>query len=126
MSSNKLKLTLVIAASLLALAACDRSGKKAADTQTPDTAAMNSPAAFTSSASPAATTNAPAMSTTAPDRAGKAGSVKEACADDIKKFCAGADKPGHCLREHESQLSQACSAARAARKAAREAEQSKQ
>ncbi len=117
MSSNKLRLTLVIAASLLALAACDRSGKKAADTQTPVapvTGALNAPAASMPTSTPA------------PDAAGKAGSIREACADDIKKFCAGADKPGHCLKEHESQLSQACTAARAARKAAREAEQSKQ
>ena len=117
MSSNKLRLTLVIAASLLALAACDRSGKKAADTQTPAapvTAAMNAPAASTP------------MSTPAPDASGKTGSVREACADDIKKFCADADKPFRCQQEHQAQLSQACTAARAARKAAREAEQSKQ
>ncbi len=113
MSLNKLGLPLVIAASLLALADCDRSGRHAADPQAPG-------------ASTSAASNTPASSIVTPGAAGKAGSVREACADDIKKFCAGAEKPGHCLKEHEAQLSQACTAARAARKAAREAEQSKQ
>ena len=113
MSSNKLKLGLVVAASLLSLIACDKSARHAADAAAPGV-------------STAAASNTPASPMIAPDAAGKAGSVREACADDIKKFCAGAEKPGHCLKEHETQLSQACTAARAARKAAREAEQSKQ
>ena len=113
MRINSLKLSLVITASLLALAACD----KKADT----TAATPAPAAATV---PPAT--APVAATTpttppAPAEAGKFKAVKEACAADLRKFCAAADKPGRCLKQHEAELTPSCNAARAAFKAAHQA-----
>ena len=57
--------------------------------------------------------------------AGKFQAVKTICAADLKTYCADADKPGRCLKEHEAQLSSTCASAfsafRAARKAEREA-----
>jgi hypothetical protein len=44
------------------------------------------------------------------------GPVRTACKDDVEKFCAGEQRAGRCLREHDSaDLSPACSTALANR-----------
>ncbi len=118
MTPNTLKLSIVLALSLATLAACDRHQKKADDTAT--TATTNAAVAT----APATTTTAPAT-TAAPatgDVSGGKKAWKLACADDLKKFCADADKPGRCLREHESEISPGCKEAREAARAAHKAE----
>ncbi len=118
MSGRSLNPMLALVASLLALAACDRSAKSPANSVA-DTAP-----AMTASPAPMAATNtvmAPTAAPVAPE-GGKKVRLKVACADDIQKFCAGDDKPGKCLRQHQSELSQACSTALAERKAEREAD----
>ena len=42
--------------------------------------------------------------------------VRAACADDIQKYCANADKKRRCLRENTDKLSDACKAALAERR----------
>jgi hypothetical protein len=37
--------------------------------------------------------------------------LREACADDIQKYCANADRKRRCLRENMDKLSDACKAA---------------
>jgi hypothetical protein len=114
MPSNTLKLSVILVASLLALSACNKSATPAANTAT---------APVTPAAPAMATSNTPAMSTPAatPEAGGKAKSVREACAADRQKFCANADKPFRCMKEHEAELSAPCLAARAAFKAAHQA-----
>jgi hypothetical protein len=113
---HTLKLSLVMVLSLATLAACDRHHKKSDAAAAPDTntAAATAPAATTAMT--------PAPATEAPGGKGGKKAWKLACADDIKKFCADADKPGRCLKDHESELSQGCVSAREAAKAARKAE----
>ena len=124
MRPNTLKLSLVLALSLATLAACDKHGKKSEDAGA--SVAANTAAAApatTATTTPTATTTTPATTAPATVEAGDSRKAwKEACADDLKKFCADAGKPGKCLKEHESELSQACNAARAARRAAHRAE----
>jgi hypothetical protein len=120
MRPNTLKLSLVLALSLATLAACDKHGKKsdeAADTT--NTAAATAPAATTTAPAAAAPVTTPAAGG---EVAGGKKAWKEACADDLKKFCADADKPGKCLREHKSELSQACVSAREAARAEHKAD----
>ena len=118
MKPNTLKLSLVLALSLATLAACDKHGKKSEDA-----AATNTNATVASA--PAATTPTPAPAAT-PAAAGEASGGKKAwklaCADDLKKFCADAAKPGRCLKEHESEISEGCKSAREAARAAHKAE----
>jgi Spy/CpxP family protein refolding chaperone len=119
MKPHALKLSLVLALSLATLAACDKHHKKSEDAGDTTNAAAAAPATTaTTAAVPSTTTAAPA---TAESGGGKH-AWKEACADDIKKFCADADKPGKCLKEHKTELSQACVSAREAARAAHKAE----
>jgi hypothetical protein len=128
MKPNTLKLSLVLALSLATLAACDKQGKKSEEAAAPDT--TNVATATATAPAPAATTPTAAQPATTPAPAPAAGAVKEqvkamklACADDIKKFCAtDGEKPGRCLKEHESDLSPGCNTARQALKAARKAQ----
>ena len=120
MKPNTLKLSLVLALSLATLAACDKHGKKSEDA-----AATNTNATVASA--PAATTPTPTPAPAAtPAAAGEASGGKKAwklaCADDLKKFCADAAKPGRCLKEHESEISEGCKSAREAARAAHKAE----
>jgi hypothetical protein len=121
MRSNTLTLSLVVALALATLSACDKHGKKSDEAATPATtnAAV---------ATAPATTVAPAAATPAAVAPGAGGEVsggkkawKLACADDLKKFCADADKPGRCLKKHEGEISQGCKTAREEAKAARKA-----
>jgi hypothetical protein len=116
MKSNTLKLSLVLALSLAALAACDRHEKKS------EAAASDTTNAAAATNAPAATTPATAPAPGGGDLKGKFKEMKLACADDLKKFCADADKPARCLKEHESDLSPGCNTAFEALKAARQAE----
>lgn len=126
MKPHTLTLSLVIALSLVTLAACDKHGKQADAAAAPaatntmaatnDVVAANTPAV---SATNAASSPAPAADG---DTKEKAKAMKLACAEEIKKFCTGGEKPGRCLKEHASELSPGCTAAREALKAARKAE----
>jgi predicted small lipoprotein YifL len=135
MKSNTLKLSLVISLSLLTLAACGKHGNSSAPTVAPDTtnvAAATPVAAAPVTATPttaAPATTTPSMATPAPAPMAGGGDVKQqvramrlACAEEIKKFCStGGEKPGRCLKEHESELSPGCNTARQALRAARKA-----
>jgi len=123
MRPHTLKLSLVVALSLVTLAACDKHGKNSEQAAAPDTTNV---AAATPATTPP-TTPAPAATPTPAPAAG--GDVKEdakamklACAEEIKKFCTGGEKPGRCLKEHESELSPGCNTARQTLRAARKAE----
>jgi hypothetical protein len=48
------------------------------------------------------------------ERGGRHG-LRAACADDIQKFCASADKKRRCLKENSDKLSDACKTALAER-----------
>ena len=50
------------------------------------------------------------------------GGIREACAADMQKLCAGIERPQmrECMRSHSDQLSDGCKAAIAARMAARQ------
>ena len=52
------------------------------------------------------------------------GGVREACAADFAKFCAGVDRPGirQCITDNFSQLSDGCKSAILARRAARQSQ----
>ena len=117
MRLNTLGLTTAVVASLVILSACNKP-------------ANAPPAPVASAAIPTATPVAPvgANPTAAPAPSGapmaggnKGPKLRIVCADDIKKFCSSGEKPGKCLKAHESDLSQACQTARAERKAARRA-----
>ncbi|MDQ2859460.1 MAG: hypothetical protein M3T55_01770 [Pseudomonadota bacterium] len=118
MHLNTPALTAAAVVSLLILSACNKSANVPATpavatapaTTTPATGAPAAPMAANPSAMPAPT---------AGGRTG--GHVRQACAADIAKFCAAGEKPGKCLRAHQSALSQACQTAWAERKAARQA-----
>ena len=116
MTPNTLKLSLVLALSLATLAACDKHGKKSEEAAAPET----------TNAAVAAAPAAPVTTTTTTPAAGGEASGKKAwklaCADDLKKFCADADKPGRCLKEHESEISEGCKSAREAARAAHKAD----
>lgn len=43
------------------------------------------------------------------------GPVRAACEAEIKKLCTGEERSGQCLRNHQSELSEACAAALASR-----------
>jgi hypothetical protein len=124
MRPHTLKLSLVVALSLVALAACDKGGKNSGQAAAPDTTNV----AAATPATPAPVTTPPPAATPAPAPAA-GGDVRElakamrlACADEIKKFCStGGEKPGRCLKEHESELSPGCNSARQALRAARKA-----
>ena len=51
-------------------------------------------------------------------------SVREACAADMQKLCAGLERPAvrECMRSHMDQVSDGCKAAIAARRASRAAD----
>jgi hypothetical protein len=116
MRPNTLKLSLVLALSLATLAACDKHGKDAAAPVTTNAAVAPAPAA------PAmTTTTTPTVPTTGTEAAGGKKAWKLACADDLKKFCADADKPGRCLKQHQSEISEGCKTARAEARAAHKA-----
>jgi len=141
MRSNTLKLSIVMALSLVTLAACNKHGQNSGQAAAPGTtnvAAATPTAVAPVTAAPATAAPmaaAPATTTTttatpAPAPAVGGGDVKErakamrlACAEEIKKFCStGGEKPGRCLKEHESELSPGCNTARQALRAARKAE----
>jgi hypothetical protein len=43
---------------------------------------------------------------------GQGGSaIRSVCQTDVAKFCAGEERVGRCLRRHESELSESCTAA---------------
>ncbi len=112
MRPNTLKMSLVLALSLATLAACDKQGKKSEAAAAPET--TNAAVA----AAPAATPMTPATVPATGEAAGGKKGWKLACADDLKKFCADADKPGRCLKQHESEISESCKTARAEARAA--------
>jgi len=121
MKPNTLKLSLILALSLATLAACDKHDKKSEDAAAPvttNTAAAVAPATTPTTAAPATTTPAPATG----DASDAKHAWKAACADDLTKLCANADKPRKCLREHKDELSQACKAGLAAARAAQKAD----
>ena len=122
MTHNTLKLSLILALSLATLAACDKHGKKSEDAAAPET---TNTAAAAPATTPTTTTATPPAATAAPasaDASDAKHAWKEACADDLKKLCADADKPRKCLREHKDQLSEACKAGLAAARAAQKAD----
>ncbi len=114
MRTNPLKLSLVALAAMLTLSACDKA-KTPADTNAATPAPAAAPVAATNTPTP---TTSPAGST---DVKSLFKTAKEACAADTQKFCATADKPFKCLKEHEAELTPSCAAARTALKAARKA-----
>jgi len=106
-------LTATAVVSLLILSACNKPANVPA---TP--AVATAPATTVPAAPMAANPNAMPAPTAGGRRGGR---LRQACAADIAKFCAAGEKPGKCLRAHQSALSQACQTAWAERKAARQA-----
>ena len=119
MKPSILKFSLILALSAAALAGCGKNEKKTEATVPPAAA----PVAATAPASlPAA---APASTPTGDVKA-DARAMRLACADDIRKFCSGAEKAGKCLKEHKTQLSAACADARRTLREARKADKGDQ
>ena len=117
------RLSLVLLATLLVLAGCDKSartapGSPAPESSVPATGNIASPAA---PVIPETSGVGSAPVPGAGETGGKLVPVKQACAEDLAKFCPGVDKPFKCLSEHRTELSEVCRANRAAHKAAREA-----
>ena len=93
-----------------------RSGAPPAVAAAPAVVTPAPEAATPTMAAPVVAAPAPAIVSA---KAGGHGAVRQACAEDIKKFCPQGGKPGPCLKAHVAELSEQCKAARAARKAER-------